>query len=200
MKVEIPPITPYLVVSNAAEAIEFYKTAFGATQDGESHLMPGTDKIMHARLVINGGLIMICDDLATMMGRPPSTPDALGGSPITLALQLEDVQTFWDKAVAGGAIVTMPLADMFWGDRYGQVTDPYGHKWSMSQTIKVMSDEEMQQAAEKQMSETGSLGGPVREDMVEDDSSGDGSGDGSGGTTPPPPPAGGLQPTDDWGN
>jgi PhnB protein len=178
MDVTIPPITPYLVVSNAAEAIEFYKTAFGATQDGDSHLMPGTDKIMHARLVINGGLIMLCDDMATMMGHPASTPDALGGSPITLALQLDDVQSFWDKAVAGGATVTMPLADMFWGDRYGQVTDPYGHKWSMSQTITVMSDDEMKQAAATQMATVGTL-------RAADATA---------------PPSGGLQPTDDWGN
>jgi len=155
----VPPITPYLVVSNAAAAVEFYKNAFGATQDGEAHLMPGTDKIMHVRLVINGALIMLCDDLATMMGRPASTPEALGGSPITLALQLKDVQSFWDRAVAGGATVTMPLADMFWGDRYGQVVDPFGHKWSMSQTIAVLSDEEMQKAAEIAMADKGTLMG-----------------------------------------
>jgi PhnB protein len=148
----VPPLTPYLVVSNAAAAIEFYKKAFGAVQDGEAHLMPGTDKIMHARVLVNGSLIMLCDDLGPMMGLPSSSPEALGGSPITLALQLEDVQSFWDTAVAGGAIVTMPLADMFWGDRYGQVTDPFGHKWSMSQTLKVMSDAEMTQAAEEAMS------------------------------------------------
>jgi PhnB protein len=187
MEVTIPPITPYLVVSNATEAIAFYKTAFGATQDGDSHLMPGTDKVMHARLVINGGLIMLCDDIATTMGRPGSTPDALGGSPITLALQLEDVQSFWDRAVAGGATVTMPLADMFWGDRYGQLTDPYGHKWSMSQTITVMSDDQMKQAAAAKMASDGTL---AAHDVVEVAAAQDGTN----------PPAGGLQPSDDWGS
>jgi PhnB protein len=155
----VPPLTPYLVVSNAAAAIEFYKKAFGAVQDGEAHRMPGTDKIMHARVLVNGSLIMLCDDLGPMMGRPSCSPEALGGSPITLALQLEDVQSFWDTAVAGGAIVTMALADMFWGDRYGQVSDPFGHKWSMSQTLKVMSDAEMTQAAEEAMSDKGTLMG-----------------------------------------
>ena len=144
----VPPITPYLAVSDAAAAVEFYKKAFGATQDGEAHTMPGTDKIMHVRLVINGALIMLADDLGTMMGHPPCSPDALGGSPVTLAMQVEDVQPFWDTAVAGGATVTMPLAKMFWGDLYGQLVDPFGHKWSMSQTVAVLSDEEMQQAAE----------------------------------------------------
>ena len=76
----VPPITPYLVVSDAAAAVEFYKNAFGATVEGEAHMMPGTDKIMHVRLIINGSMIMLSDDLATMMGRAPSTPEALGGS------------------------------------------------------------------------------------------------------------------------
>ena len=173
MEVTVPPLTPYLVVSNAAEAIDFYKAAFGAEQDGVSHFMPGTDKIMHARLVINGSLIMLCDDMGSMMGRPESHPNALGGSPVTLALQLDDVQSFWDQAVAAGATVTMPLADQFWGDRYGQITDPYGHKWSMSQTIVVMSDDEMQHAAVRAM------------DLSASDA---------------PPTQGGLQPSDDWGS
>jgi PhnB protein len=163
MNVPVPPLTPYLVVSDAAAAVEFYKKAFGAVQDGEAHIMPGTDKIMHVRLTINGSLIMLCDDLAPMMGGKPSTPDVLGGSPITLALQLDDVQSFWDTAVAGGAIVTMPIADMFWGDRYGQVTDPFGHKWSMSQTLQVMSDAEMTQAAEDALATKGTLMGDAVE-------------------------------------
>ena len=147
MAAPIPPLTPYLVVSDAAQAIEFYKQAFGATVDSEPHLMPGSDKIMHVRLLINGSLIMLADDFSQAMGIPSMTPTALGGSPVTLALNLTDVQSFWDKAVAGGVTVTMPLADMFWGDRYGQFTDPFGHRWSVSQTLKVMTDDEMQQAA-----------------------------------------------------
>jgi PhnB protein len=162
MLAPVPPITPYLVVSNAAEAIEFYKKAFGATVDGEPHLMPGSNKIMHARLLINGGMIMLADDLASTMGRSSETPQALGGSPITLALNLSDVQSFWDRAVAGGATVTMPLADMFWGDRYGQMTDPYGHKWSLSQRLRAMTDEEMKSAAEQAVMDRGTLmGDPV---------------------------------------
>jgi len=154
MEVAVPPLTPYLVVSNAAEAIEFYQNAFGAIQDGVSHIMPGTEKIMHARLIINGAMIMICDDLGSHMGRSESHPLALGGSPITLALHLDDVQSFWDRAVDAGATVTMPLEDQFWGDRYGQIMDPFGHLWSMSQTMVVMSDEEMQQGAMRAMDVT----------------------------------------------
>jgi PhnB protein len=157
MTTPVPPIVPYLTVSDAAAAIEFYKKGFGAVQDGESHIMPGTDKIMHARLLINGAMIMIADDFSAQMGGTPSTPQALCGSPITLALSLQDVQSFWDQAVAAGGTVTMPLEDTFWGDRYGQMTDPFGHKWSMSQTIKVMTDAEMQASAEEKMEKHGTL-------------------------------------------
>ncbi len=159
MTTPIPPITPYLVVSNAAAAVDFYKNAFGATQDGEAHIMPNTDKIMHVRLLINGSLLMLSDDMSSMMGRPSETPQALGGSPITLALNLTDVQSFWDRAVAGGATVSMPLADMFWGDRYGQVIDPFGHKWSMSQTLRTMSDAEVEQSAADALANKGTLMG-----------------------------------------
>ena len=162
MPLPIPPLTPYLNVSNAAEAIEFYRKAFAATVEGEPHFMPGTEKIMHVRLLINGSLIMLSDDFSQIMNTACMTPHALGGSPVTLALQLPDAQGFWDRAVVAGVTVTMPLADMFWGDRYGQFTDPFGHKWSVSQTLKSMTDEEMQQAAKAAFGESGKpTGDPV---------------------------------------
>ena len=105
----VPPLTPYLVVADARAAVEFYKTAFGATQDGEAHVMPGGEKIMHVRVIVNGAMIMLADDFSEMMNVPCMTPPALGGSPVTLALQVDDAQSFWDKAVSGGATVTMPL-------------------------------------------------------------------------------------------
>jgi PhnB protein len=155
----IPPITPYLFVSDAAAAIEFYKRGLGAVAEGEVHLMPGTNKIMHARLLINGSLIMLADEFP-QGGAKSETPDALGGSPIMLAVQVEDgVQEFWDKAVAAGATVTMPLADQFWGAKYGQFTDLFGHKWSVSQETKPMTDAEMQAAAESMLEEKGTLMG-----------------------------------------
>jgi PhnB protein len=155
----IPPLTPYLTVSDAAAAVEFYKNAFGAVQDGESHLMPGTNKIMHARVVVNGALIMLADDFSGTMGGTCMTPQALGGSPVVLALDVKDARSFWDKAVAGGATVTMPLADMFWGARYGQMTDPFGHRWSVSQTLTDLSDAEMSRAAEDALATKGTLMG-----------------------------------------
>lgn len=155
----VPPLTPYLVVSDAAAAVEFYKKAFAAEQDGEVHVMPGTNKIMHVRLLVNGSLIMLSDDFSKEMGGRSMTPESLGGSPITLALQLDDVQPFWDRAVAAGASVTMPLADQFWGARYGQVADPFGHQWSLSQTLQDLSDRQMQDNAAQMMEQKGSLKG-----------------------------------------
>ena len=159
----VPPLTPYLTVADAAGAIEFYQKAFGATIDGEPHRMPGSDKIMHVRLLINDSLIMMADDFSDSMGGACMTPPKLGGSPVVLALQVEDARSFWDKAVAGGATATMPLGDMCWGERYAQFTDPYGHRWSVSQTLQVLSDEEMQGAAQKALDEKGTLMGETVE-------------------------------------
>lgn len=141
----IPPVIPYLVVSNAAAAIDFYIQAFGAVETMRSYA-PNTEKIMHARLEINGGVVMLADDFSAMMNVPSQTPEALGGTPVILHLQMTGVDAFWDKAVAAGAIPVFPLANQFWGDRYGQLKDPFGHKWSVAQTIKPMTPDEMIEA------------------------------------------------------
>jgi len=141
-----PPLIPYLVVPDAAAAIEFYKTALGAMEITRHHL-PESTKITHAHLVISDGSIMLSDDFSEMRGVKSSTPEALGGSPVTIHLQMADVDSFWERAVAGGVTVTMPLADQFWGDRYGQFTDPFGHKWSVGQTKASLSEEQLKEAA-----------------------------------------------------
>ena len=145
-----PSFAPYLVVSNAAAAIDFYKDAFGA-EELARHQAPGTDKIMHAHLVVNGGHIMLSDDFSSMHGGKSETPEALGGSPVTFNLQVADADAAWDKALAAGARVSMPLADQFWGDRYGQLHDPFGHKWSICQTLRTPSPEELEETAKAAM-------------------------------------------------
>src|ERR1700746_1053759 len=140
----LPPLLPYLTVSDGAAAIAFYKKAFGAVEH-ELHLAPGSTKIMNACLSINGGVFMLSDDFSAQFGGAMSTPEALGGSPVTLHLQVEDVDGAWAKAVAAGAIVTMPLADQFWGDRYGQLRDPFGHKWSVGQTLRNTSQQDLEE-------------------------------------------------------
>jgi len=142
----LPPMLPYLTVSDGAAAIEFYKKAFGAVEH-EVHLAPGTTKIMNACLSINGGVFMLSDDFSAEFGGTSSTPEALHGSPVTLHLQVDDVDSDCAKAVAAGAIVTMPLADQFWGDRYCQLKDPFGHKWSMAQKKESLSRDEIEEAA-----------------------------------------------------
>ena len=132
----MPPITPigvtpYLVLSDAAAAIAFYQRAFGAQEQHRFHA-EGTTKILHARLEIFGSLVLLSDDFPEYAGGRSRTPEALGGCPITLHLQVEDADAIWAEALANGAEVVMPLREQFWGDYYGQVRDPFGYTWSLS--------------------------------------------------------------------
>jgi len=141
-----PTFAPYIVVSNGAAAIDFYKSAFGAVELVR-HLAPGTDKLMHAHLVVRGGHLMLCDDFSSIGHGKSETPEALGGSPVTFHLQVDNADAAWEQAVAAGAQVTMPLANQFWGDRYGQLRDPFGHKWSIGQTKSAPSEAEIEEGA-----------------------------------------------------
>ena len=143
---ERPTFAPYLVVSNAAAAIDFYKQAFGAVELTR-HAAPGTEKLMHAHLAIHGGHLMLCDDFSSLGYGKSETPEALGGSPVTFHLHVDDADAAWAQAVAAGAEVTMPLADQFWGDRYGQLRDPFGHKWSIGQTKSAPGETEFEEGA-----------------------------------------------------
>ncbi|HET6207025.1 MAG TPA: VOC family protein [Terracidiphilus sp.] len=141
-----PTFAPYLVVSNAAAAIDFYKNAFEAVELVR-HPAPGTDKLMHAHLIIHGGHLLLSDDFSSQRGGKSETPEALGGSPVTFHIHTDDADGVWAKAEAAGAEVIMPLADQFWGDRYGQLRDPFGHKWSIGQTLRQPSQDEIEEGA-----------------------------------------------------
>lgn len=138
---------PYLVVGDAKAAIDFYTKAFGAHEVAR-HSAPHTDKLMHVHMVIFGSALYFSDDFPEHMGGKSRTPHAIGGTPVTLHLQVEDARAIWDSAMANGATSAMPLADQFWGDRYGKLLDPFGHEWSIGQTLKKLSDEEVEKAAE----------------------------------------------------
>jgi len=142
----LPPLSPHLFVSDAAAAIDFYKRAFGATELTR-HLAPDQKRIMHAALLINGATVMLCDEFPEYSGGKRSAPDALGGTPVVLHLQMEDADSFFAEATAAGAEVKMPLADQFWGDRYGQLKDPFGHIWSVGAAKKKLTEEEVMEAA-----------------------------------------------------
>jgi len=132
-------ITPHLVCEGAAEAIEFYKKAFDAVENGR---MPTPDgKIMHAQIRIGDSPLMLVDAFPDMGAFGPK---ALKGSPVTIHLYVEDADKTFDQAVAAGATVRMPLADMFWGDRYGQLIGPFGHIWSIATHKHDYTPEQMQ--------------------------------------------------------
>lgn len=144
----IPPgmhsITPHLVCAGAAEAIDFYVKAFGAVEGGR---LPGpSGKLMHAQVRIGDSALMLVDEMPEWGALGPK---ALNGSPVTIHLYVDDVDAAFEKAVAAGAEVTMPVADMFWGDRYGQVRDPFGHKWSLATHKRDVGVDEMKEAMAK---------------------------------------------------
>ena len=139
-------ITPYMTVRDAARAIEFYKQAFGATEKG---VMKGPEgKIMHAELVIGDSIIMLADEFPEFGSL---SPQSTGGSGTGLHIYIEDVDSAFDRAVKAGATVEMPVADMFWGDRYGKLRDPFGHKWSIGTHKADLSMEEMKKGMEETM-------------------------------------------------
>jgi PhnB protein len=134
-------VTPHLICAGAADAIEFYKKAFGATEEVR---LPGPDgKLMHGMIRINGSAVMLVDEMPEWGALGPK---ALKGSPVTIHLYVENVDAFVERAVKAGAKVTMPVADMFWGDRYGKIEDPFGHHWSVATHQREVSIEEAMEA------------------------------------------------------
>jgi PhnB protein len=134
-------VTPHLICAGAADAIEFYKKAFNAV---EVMRLSGPDgKLMHACIRIGDSAVMLVDESPKWGALGPKS---LKGSPVTIHLFVEDVDAFAKRAVAAGAKITMPIADMFWGDRYGQLEDPFGHRWSVATHVRDMSPDEIQQA------------------------------------------------------
>ena len=137
-------LTPHLVCAGASAAIEFYKNAFNAIEEMR---LPGPQgKLMHAAIRIGDSMLMLADEFPEMGGFGPKS---MKGSPVTIHLQVEDVDATVAQAVAAGANVTMPVADMFWGDRYGQLEDPFGHKWSVATHTQDLSPQEIQDGMAK---------------------------------------------------
>ena len=138
---EQPGVIPHLVVKGAAKAIEFYKAAFGAEElsrmpvggAGFPGAAAGDERVLHAALKINGATFFLNDDLPDLCGGVSRAP--AGPSPVTLHLCVANVDAAISQAAAAGATVTMPAEDMFWGDRYGQVADPFGHAWSFTHPL-----------------------------------------------------------------
>jgi PhnB protein len=138
--------TPYMIVSDGAKAIEFYKSAFGATE--LVRLADDTGKVMHAELRIGNSPIMLADEFPEMGYR---SPQSLGGSPVSILLYVADVDAQVTRAIAAGAKDTMPVADQFDGDRRGTLTDPFGHVWLVATRKEDISLEEMRRRFETMM-------------------------------------------------
>jgi PhnB protein len=136
-------VTPHIICAGAAEAIEFYKKAFGAT---EMFRLPGPDgKLMHGSIRIGDSAVMLAEENEKhgIFG-----PKRLNGSPVIIHLYVEDADAFVARAAEAGANVTMPVAEMFWGDRYGRLQDPFGHMWSVSTHVRDVTPDEMKQAVQ----------------------------------------------------
>lgn len=139
MAAETQVVTPHLVVSDAAAALEFYKQALGAT---ETMRMPAEDgkRLMHSEITINGARIFVMDDFPEYRAEHQSQghvrpPNLLGGTAVTMHLEVRNCDEAVKRAEAAGATVTMPPWDAFWGDRYAQIVDPFGHAWSFSHRL-----------------------------------------------------------------
>jgi uncharacterized glyoxalase superfamily protein PhnB len=140
----LPTVTPHLVCAGASDAIDFYKRAFGAE---EMMRLPGPDgKLMHGCISIGGSPVMLVDENLEWGMQSPKT---LKGTPVTIHLNVDDVDAVVARAVEAGATITMPVDDMFWGDRYGVVEDPFGHHWSVATHVRDVSEDEIRAAMQK---------------------------------------------------
>ncbi|HEY7687090.1 MAG TPA: VOC family protein [Dongiaceae bacterium] len=138
-------VTPYLVVRNTAQAIEFYKKALGAI---ERRRLPSPDgiRVMHAEIQIGDSIIMMSDEFPEY-DTGAHAPEVLGGTTGSIHLYADDVDALFERAVAAGMTVMMPLADAFWGDRFGKLKDPFGHQWSLGKQLRKMTTEQIAEAA-----------------------------------------------------
>lgn len=144
-------ITPHLICADALKAIDFYRQAFGAIE--ELKLIGPTGRLVHAGLKIGGSMLMLAEENPDWGSLSPLS---LKGTPVVIHLVVPDVDATIRQAEVAGATVVMPATDMFWGDRYGQVRDPFGHLWSVATPVRSLSPAEMQEA----MMKTFASGGP----------------------------------------
>jgi uncharacterized glyoxalase superfamily protein PhnB len=144
----MPAIIPHLVCRSAADAIAFYKKAFGAVEEVRMPVPDGSGKLMHAMIRIGGAPVMLVDEFPEWGS---TGPQDLKSSPVTLHHYVEDVDAVFQRALAAGAKEKLPVSDMFWGDRYGILIDPFGHSWSLATHIRDVSPEEALEASKTAM-------------------------------------------------
>lgn len=138
-------ISPGLVAKNAVDAIDFYKRAFGAKERNRSY-MPDGKTLMHAELQIGDSIFMLSEEFPNMK---TLSPQSIGGTSVSMYTYVKDVDKMFEQALSAGGSVTMPIADMFWGDRMGQIIDPFGHIWTLATRTRNLSRKEMERAAQE---------------------------------------------------
>jgi PhnB protein len=138
---------PELIVRDGAAALDFYTAVFGAI---EIHRMmqPGSGKLIHGELSLDGHKLFVCDEFPANEGGTCKSPQTLGGTGVRITLLVDDADDTVQRAASAGAQVILPVADMFWGGRYAKVRDPFGHEWGINQQMKVQSVEETEAAAQ----------------------------------------------------
>jgi PhnB protein len=147
-------VTPYLVLDDASGAIEFYKKAFGAQEIMRMQGPPG--KIAHAEIKIGDSPIMISDE---MPGASDRSPKSLGGSGVGIFLYVDNIDSVFNQAVSAGAKSEMPPEDMFWGDRFGKLVDPFGHRWALATHIEDVAPQDMEKRGKEAMAKMAQAAG-----------------------------------------
>ena len=137
---------PHLIVSDGMAALKFYKEVLGA-EEGHNMMAPDGKRLMHGEIVLDGHKLVVSDEFAASEGGNCKTPQTLGGTCVRITLQTDDADAVVERAVARGAKVLMPVADMFWGARYGQILDPFGHNWGINQQLQEQTAKETEKAA-----------------------------------------------------
>lgn len=132
---------PHVIVNDGMAAIEFYRQVFGA-ETGDIMMEPNGKRLMHGEIVLDGHKLFLSDEFSEKEGGTCKMPQTLGGTCVRITLQTDDADEVVERAVARGARVLMPVADMFWGARYGKIVDPFGHEWGINQQVKEQSAEE----------------------------------------------------------
>jgi len=139
---------PHLIVNDGMAALKFYKEVFGA-EEGHNMMAPDGKRLMHGELILDGHKFFVSDEFRPEEGGACKTPQTLNGTSVRITLQTDEPDAVVERAVARGAKVIMPVQDMFWGARYGQIVDPFGHNWGINQQLTEQTDEETDAAAKE---------------------------------------------------
>jgi PhnB protein len=137
---------PHLIVSDGMAALKFYREVFGA-EEGHNMMAPDGKRLMHGELFLDGHKFFVSDEFTAAEGGNCKMPQTLGGTSVRVTLQTDDADAVVERAVARGARILMPVQDMFWGARYGQILDPFGHNWGINQQLQEQTESETNKAA-----------------------------------------------------